>query len=278
MARIVGGIGSSHAPSIAYAWDHGQRDNPEWKPFFDAYGPVKDWLERTAPDTIVMFYNDHFNRFQLHTYPTFAIGCAEEMPVADEGRGPRPFPPVPGASDLAWHLCRGLVADEFDVTMCQEMDLDHGVMSILPLVTDAPWKVRVIPIAINVILHPLPTPRRCLKLGQAVGRAIATWPKDERVVVMSTGGLSHQLQGKDFGFMNPEWDEKFLDLVESDPERLASMTHDEFMDLGGAEGIEMIMWLAMRGALQSTGGRLKRIQRHYYAPMLTGYGLLALET
>lgn len=274
MARIVGGIGSSHAPSIAFAWDAGHRDRPEWKPFFDAYDPVKDWMAALRPDTVVVIYNDHFNRFRLDTYPTFALGCADLMPVADEGRGKRPLPDVPGNSDLSWHLSRSLVADEFDITMCQEMALDHGVMSILPLVTDVPWKVKVVPLAVNVILHPLPSVRRCWKLGEALARGIDSFPADERVVVMATGGLSHQLQGADFGFLNPEWDEAFLDRVENDPESLLDMTHDELMDRGGAEGVEVIMWLAMRGALR---GPQKRIQRNYWAPVLTGYGLLALE-
>ena len=274
MARIVGGIGSSHAPSIAIAWDSGHRDRPEWKPFFDAYDPVKAWMKALAPDTVVVVYNDHFNRFRMDTYPTFALGCAESMPVADEGRGKRALPDVPGHSDLSWHMARALVAEEFDLTMCQEMALDHGVMSILPLVTDPPWQVKVVPLAVNVILHPLPSARRCWRLGQAIARAIESFASDERVVVMATGGLSHQLQGPDFGFLNPDWDREFLRRIEHDPESLLDLTHDQIMDCAGAEGVQVIMWLVMRGALRGT---LRRVQYHYWAPMLTGYGLLALE-
>ncbi len=277
MARLIGGIGASHAPSIAYAFDAGHCDRPEWKPFFDAFHPVKDWIGRNRVDTLVVFYNDHLNRFQLDAYPTFAIGLCESMPPADEGRGARPLPPVPGDPRAAAHIARSLVEDEFDLTLCQQMELDHGVLSILPLITDPPWTVRVIPIAVNVIVEPLPTPMRCWRIGQAAGRAIRSLEGDSRVVVMATGGLSHQLHGQSFGFTNPDWDHRFLDLLESNPERLAQASHADFIQRGGAESVEMMVWLAMRGALAEYGGSMKRVQRHYYAPMLTGYGLVGFE-
>jgi len=273
--RIVGAIGSSHAPSISFAWDAGHRDRAEWKPFFDAYEPVKAWLKGLAPDVLLVVYNDHFNRFKLDAYPTFALGCADRYPVADEGSGPRALPEVPGHAALSWHLARSLVADEFDPALCQELALDHGVMCILPLLDDPPWTMKVIPLAANVVLHPLPTARRCWKLGEALARGVASFPDDTRVVVMATGGLSHQLHGPDFGFVNPEWDLEFLDRLERDPESLLALTHDDYMDRGGAEGVEVILWLAMRGAL--SGRPFKRVHRHYWAPMLTGYGLIALE-
>ncbi len=277
MAQLVAGIGSSHAPSIAYAYDAGHQDRAEWKPFFDSYLPVKAWLAALQPDVLLIFYNDHLNNFDLATYPTFALGLADSMDVADEGRGARPFPPVPGDPAFAAHLARALVTDEFDLTLCHEMVLDHGIMSILPLITDAPWTIRVVPVAVNVIVEPLPTPRRCFRLGQACGRAIASYEPALRVAVMSTGGLSHQLHGASFGFVNPAWDNRFMDLLETNPERLAEASHNDYISRGGAESVEMMVWLAMRGALQATGGYLHRVQRHYYAPMLTGYGLLAYE-
>lgn len=277
MARIVAGIGSSHAPSIAFAYDAGHQQRPQWKSFFDAYVPVKHWLQRLRPDTLIVFYNDHLNRFQLDAYPTFAIGVAPELPIADEGRGRRPLPDVEGDAALAWHVARSLVADEFDLCVCREMVLDHGVMSILPLIADQPWPMRVVPIAVNVIAEPLPTPRRCWRIGEAVARAVRSHAADTRVAVMATGGLSHQLHGAGFGFTNPEWDNRFMDLLEHEPERLAAASHDDFVLRGGAESVEMMVWLAMRGALAESGGALRRVQRHYTAPMLTGYGLLAYE-
>lgn len=277
MAVLIGGIGSSHAPSIAHAWDAGHQQRPEWKPFFDAYGPVRDWLVQQRVDTMVMFYNDHLNQFQFSAYPTFALGVAESMPVCDEGAGPRPFPPVPGHAELAWHLASSLVADEFDLTVCQEMALDHGVMSVLPMLTSPPWPIKVIPINVNVLREPLPTAARCWRIGQAVGRAIRSYAGDARVVVAGTGGLSHQLHGPDFGLVNPEWDNRFMDLLIEQPEVLAQATHEDYMLRGGAEGVEMIIWLAMRGALAAGAQSLRQVQRHYWAPMLTGYGLLALE-
>lgn len=277
MAKLIGGIGSSHAPSIAHAYDAGHTERPDWKPFFDGYKPVKDWLEREQTDVIVVFYNDHLNRFQLDAYPTFALGICETMPMADEGRGPRSLPAVPGDTDFGWHLARSLVRDEFDITICQEMVLDHGVSSILPLVTELPWKVKVVPIAVNVIQDPLPTPARCYAIGQALGRAIATYDEKINVAVMATGGLSHQLHGSSFGFVNPDWDNRFMDLIETNPSPLAQASHEDYVQRGGAESVEMMVWLTMRGALAAQDSPLQVVHRNYWAPMLTGYGLLALS-
>ncbi len=277
MGILIGGIGSSHAPSIAHAWDQGHQQRPEWQPFFEAYGPVKQWLADQRVNTVVMFYNDHLNHFQFGAYPTFAIGVAESMPVCDEGNGPRDFPAVPGDVALGWHLASSLVADEFDLTICQEIELDHGVMSVLPLLASPPWPFKVIPINVNVLRDPMPTPKRCWHIGQAVGRAIQSYDKNARVVVAATGGLSHQLHGPDFGFVNPQWDNRFMDLLIEQPEALAQATHQDFMERGGAEGVEMMVWLAMRGALSTQIQPLQTVQRFYWAPMLTGYGLLALQ-
>ncbi len=274
MARIVGGIGSSHAPSIAQAWDKGQQTDPLWAPLFDGYKPVKHWLADLRPDLMIVVYNDHMNRFFFDAYPTFALGVADSFPQADEGWGKRDLPDLPGDSAFGWHLARGLVADEFDPTICQEMAVDHGIFSVLPMLTDARWPAPVIPIAVNVIQHPLPTARRLWRLGGAIRHAVETFPEDRRVVVLGTGGLSHQLHGERFGMVSPEWDSLFLDLLESDPEQLAALSHDDYMERGGAELVEMILWLAMRAAL---GPRVRRVHRNYHAPLITGYGLLALE-
>jgi hypothetical protein len=276
MATLVGGIGSSHAPSIAFAHDAGHQDRPAWKDFFQAYAPVRAWLRAREVDTLVVVYNDHLNNFQFDNYPAFALGTGELHRIAGEGKEPRALAPVPGASPLAWHLARSLVADEFDPSLCLDMALDHGALSVLPLLDPPPWAMKVVPVAINVVLDPMPTPRRCWKFGQSLGRAIASAPSAERVVVVATGGLSHQLHGPDFGFTNPAWDQRFLDVVEADPETLSAITHAQLIARGGAESVEMMVWLAMRGALGPAQPR--RIQRHYSAPMLTGYGLLALES
>lgn len=277
MGILMGGIGSSHAPSIAHAWDAGHQGRPEWQPFFDAYGPVKQWLAEQRVDTVVMFYNDHLNHFHFRSYPTFALGVAQEMPVCDEGVGPRNFPAVPGDVELGWHVASSLVADEFDLTVCQEIELDHGVMSVLPLLASTPWPFKLVPIQINVLREPLPTPQRCWRLGQAVGRAIRSFDGNRRVAVVATGGLSHQLHGPDFGFVNPDWDNRFMDLLQHQPEVLAAASHADYMQRGGAEGVEMMVWLAMRGALSVLERPVTQLQRFYWAPMLTGYGLLALQ-
>lgn len=277
MSTLIGGIGTSHAPSIAHAYDAGGRADPQWAPVFDGYVPVQNWVHEQKPDVMVLVYNDHLNRFRFDTYPTFAFGVGDVHPVADEGRGPRDLPAVPGDPDFAWRLANGLVERDFDLTICQEMTLDHGAMSVLPLVCGLPWQVRVIPIAVNVIQYPLPSPRRCFDLGRAIASTIAADSGNERVVVMASGGLSHQLHGPDFGFTNPEWDNRFMDLIETQPEALAQATHADFAQRGGAESVEMMLWLTMSGALVESGRHARRIHRHYKAPGLTGYGALVLQ-
>jgi hypothetical protein len=275
MARIVGGIGCSHAPSIAHSYDKGLQKEPMWAPLYEGYAPAKQWLDQLKPDLIVAVYNDHMNRFFFDAYPTFALGVSDAHPQADEGWGKRDLPDLPGHAEFSWHFAQSLVEDEFDPTICQEMTVDHGILSILPLLTDNRWPAPLVPLAANVIQHPLPTPRRFFRLGQAIRTAVESYPEDLRVLVVSTGGMSHQLHGPRFGFMNPEWDNEFLDRLEADPESLALMKHHDYMARGGAESVEMIMWLAMRSSL---GPKVRRIHRHYYAPMLTGYGLVVFES
>ena len=277
MSTLIGGIGTSHAPSIARAYDAGGQRDPQWAPVFEGFKPVQAWVQSLRPDVMVLIYNDHLNRFRFDAYPTFALGVCDQYPVADEGRGPRDLPAVPGDSRFGWHLANGLVERDFDITICQEMTLDHGAMSVLPLVCSLPWQVPVVPLAVNVILYPLPSPRRCFELGRAIAAAIQSDPQARRVLVMASGGLSHQLHGPDFGFTNPEWDNRFMDLIETDPQALAQASHADFAQRGGAESVEMMLWLAMSGALHATGRPARRVHRHYAAPGLTGYGALALE-
>lgn len=275
MARIVGGIGTSHAPSIASAYDHKRQLDPVWKPLFDAYGPAKAWLEAVKPDLMIVIYNDHMNRFFFDAYPTFALGVGDSHAIADEGWGKRALPPLPGHADFAWHLARSLVHDEFDPTICQELTIDHGILSILPLLCDTPWPVPIVPLAVNVIQHPVPTARRCFRLGQAIRRAAERYAADLRIVIVGTGGMSHQLHGERFGLVNPDWDLEFLDRLQHDPDSLTRLSHDDYMERGGAESVELIMWLTMRGAL---GAAARLHYRHYYAPMITGYGLVVFES
>jgi protocatechuate 4,5-dioxygenase beta chain len=275
MATVIGGIGTSHAPTIGVAWDRGQQKEPMWAPLFDGYVPARQWLDEMHPDLFLIVYNDHVNRFFFDAYPTFALGVGAMHAQADEGWGKRPLPDVPGDSDFAWHLARSLIEQEFDPTICQEVALDHGVLSFLPLLTDSDWKVPVVPLAVNVIQHPIPTPRRLYRLGSALRQAIETYPKDRRIVVFGTGGLTHQLHGDNFGKKNTAWDNDFMDQLETAPAPLAELSTQDYMERGGTEGVEMIMWLAMRGAL---GQNVRRVHRNYTAPLTTGYGLLVLET
>jgi protocatechuate 4,5-dioxygenase beta chain len=275
MATVIGGIGTSHAPTIGVAWDKGQQQEPLWAPLFNGYIPARKWLDEIQPDLFLIVYNDHVNQFFFDAYPTFALGVGAMHAQADEGWGKRNLPDLPGDPDFAWHLARSLVADEFDPTICQEMTLDHGVLSFLPLLTDTDWKIPVVPLAVNVIQHPIPTARRLFRLGAALRHAVETYPRDKRIVVFGTGGLTHQLHGESFGRHNEAWDNEFMDRLETDPAGLSELSIQEYMERGGTEGVEMIMWLAMRGAL---GGRVRRVHRNYTAPLTTGYGLLVLET
>jgi protocatechuate 4,5-dioxygenase beta chain len=276
MARIIAGIGTSHVPSIGGAYDRKAQNEPAWKPLFDAYIPVREWLKSLRPDVVVMVYNDHGADFFFNKYPTFAMGCADTYPIADEGMGVRPLPPLRGDFDFSRHLCESLVYDEFDLTMCQEMSVEHGFLVPMHLCFDPEpeWPVAAVPLAVNVLLHPLPTARRCYRLGQAIRRAVESDPRDLRVVVIGTGGMSHQLQGPQFGAMNRDFDRDFLERIEHDPVSLTQLTHQQLMEQAGAEGIELIMWLTMRGALSPNP---RRVHKHYYAPMTTGMGLITFE-
>ena len=276
MGRIVAGIGTSHVPSIGGAYDRRKTETPAWKPLFDAYVPVREWLKALQPDVAIMVYNDHGADFFFDKYPTFAVGCADSYGIADEGFGTRPLPAIPGDLAFSQHLCRSLVYDEFDITVCQEMRVEHGFLVPMHLCFDPgeSWPVASVPIAVNVLQHPLPTARRCYRLGQAIRRAVDSYERDIKVAIIGTGGMSHQLTGSSFGEMHRANDLDFLDRIERDPEALAGLTHQVLMEKFGVEGIELIMWLVMRGALS---GRAKKVHRNYYAPMTTGMGLITLE-
>ena len=277
MGRIVAGIGTSHVPSIGGAYDRGKTATPAWKPLFDAYVPVREWLRELKPDVCIMVYNDHGADFFFDKYPTFAVGCAESYAVADEGFGVRPLPAIRGDLAFSQHLCRSLVYDEFDITICQEMAVEHGFLVPMHLCFDPQpdgWPVAAIPLEVNVLQHPLPTARRCLRLGHAIRRAVESYPRDIKVAIVGTGGMSHQLTGPNFGAMDAASDLDFLRRIETDPEGLAGLTHEQMMEKFGVEGIELIMWLVMRGALSA---QAKRVHRNYYAPMTTGMGLVTLE-
>jgi protocatechuate 4,5-dioxygenase beta chain len=276
MAQIVGGICTSHIPAIGNAIARGLQNDPYWQPFFEGYPPVREWLERVKPDVAVMVYNDHGLNFFLDKMPTFAIGAAAEYQNADEGWGLPTLPPYPGDPALSWHIIESLVADEFDITSCQEMRVDHAfTVPIALLWPGTQRRVKTVPVAVNTVQHPLPTPNRCFRLGQALGRAIASYPEDLRVVVLGTGGLSHQLDGERAGFINKDFDLECLEKIVNDPQALTNYTIHDLVRLAGTQGVELIMWLVMRGALST---RVRQVHRHYHIPVSnTAAGLLLLE-
>jgi protocatechuate 4,5-dioxygenase beta chain len=275
MARIVGGLTTSHVPAIGGAIARGLQQEPYWKPFFDGFLPVHRWLDDVRPDVAVVFYNDHGLNFFLDKMPTFAIGAAPEYRNADEGWGIPTLAPFRGQQDLSWHLIEHLVDREFDITTCQEMLVDHGFALPMKLFWPQGAPVATVPICINTVQFPLPSARRCYALGQAVGEAIATWESDLKVVVIGTGGLSHQLDGARAGFINKPFDLKFMDSLVDDPEWATQYSTHELVEKTGTQGVELLMWLATRGAVP---GRVRKVHTNYHIPISnTAAGMMALE-
>jgi protocatechuate 4,5-dioxygenase beta chain len=278
MARIIAGVGTSHTPAIGAAVDNGKMDEPYWQPLFKGYEPSKKWIADVKPDVVIMVYNDHVNAFDFKIIPTFALGCAEEFPIADEGWGARPVPVVQGYPEFAAHLVQSLVLDEFDMTIINEMQVDHGLTTPMSLLFGQPkaWPVRVIPLAVNVIQYPAPTGNRCYNLGKAIKRAVESWDEDLDVVIFGTGGMSHQIQHKRAGLINKDFDIRFLDGLSKDPEALVKIQPIEYLRDAGNEAIELVMWLIMRGAL---GDEVKEIYRFHHVPASsTAVGNIILET
>ncbi|MGH8013122.1 MAG: hypothetical protein ACREQ4_11520, partial [Candidatus Binataceae bacterium] len=232
MAQIVAGLGCSHAPSIAHAYDSGIGDEPGWRPLFRAFDHARDWLARQRPEALVVIYNDHVDTYPIDAWPTFAIGVGDEHAVADEGWGPRHFPLVPGHGALARHLANRVINAGFDLVVSQRMELDHGFLSPMPLLGKA-WALPVVPLTINVVFEPWPAPARCYAFGKAVGEAVASFSGDLRVAIIGTGGLSHQLTGPEFGRVCPQWDLEFIERLAAAPERLAEYSMADFARLGG---------------------------------------------
>jgi protocatechuate 4,5-dioxygenase beta chain len=277
LAKIIGGIATSHVPAIGAALDNGKSGEPYWQKVFSGYEFSKKWIAEAKPDVVFLVYNDHATAFSLEVIPTFALGCAAEFPIADEGWGPRPVPTVYGHPGLAWHIAQSTILDEFDMTICNKMPVDHGLTVPLSLLYGQPkeWPVKVIPFAVNVVQYPPPTGNRCYNLGKAIRRAVDSYPEDLRVVIFGTGGMSHQLQGPRAGLINADFDAKFLDRLPTDPEALAKISHLEYMREAGSEGIEMVMWLIMRGALDD---KVKVAHRFYHVPASnTAVGHMVLE-
>ena len=276
MARIVGGIAASHTPTIGFAYDRNKGDDPVWAPIFENFAPLADWLAEKRPDVLLLIYNDHVTSFFFDHYSAFALGIGPRWHVADEGAGPRDLPPIDGHPALAAHIGQSLMADEFDMSFFQHRALDHGVFSPLSVLCphEPTWPTRLVPLQMGVLQFPVPSARRFYKLGQALRRAIESYPEDLEVAIVATGGLSHQVHGERSGFNNPEWDHRFLDLFESDPEQLAGMTLAEYAELGGFEGAEVVMWLTMRSALPAN---VVCKHRSYYLPSMAGIAAAIYE-
>jgi protocatechuate 4,5-dioxygenase beta chain len=277
VAKIIAGISSSHVPAIGAAIDNKQTEEPYWKRVFSGFEKSKQWMAEAKPDVIIAIYNDHASAFSVEIIPTFALGTAAEFPPADEGWGPRPVPVVKGHPELASHIATSCILDGFDLTIVNKMEVDHGLTVPLNLVFGSPkeWPCPVIPLAVNVVQYPPPTGQRCYDLGKAIRRAVDSYPDDLRVIVFGTGGMSHQISGPRAGLINKKFDTAFLDKLTKNPKALAKMPHIEYMREAGAEGIEMVMWLVMRGALDD---KVKEVYRFYTVPASnTAVGHIILE-
>lgn len=277
MARITAGVATSHVPAIGAAIDLGKTEQPYWQPLFKGYEYVKEWVKEQKPDVIFLVYNDHASAFDMNFIPTFAIGCAPEFKPADEGWGPRPVPVVKGYPEFAAHIAQELIQSNFDLTFIHKMDVDHGLTVPLSLVFGQveAWPCLIIPFAVNVVLYPPPSGQRCYDLGKALRKAIESFPEDLNVQVWGTGGMSHQLQGPRAGLINQEFDNNFLDRLIDDAEDLAKVPHINYVREAGSEGIELVMWLIMRGALND---QVELKHRFYHVPASnTAVGHLVLE-
>ena len=276
MATIVGGIATSHTPTIGFALDAKKQQDPVWAPIFAGYEPVKKWLADKRPDVLFFIYNDHITSFFFDHYSHFTLGVGEKYWVADEGGGARKLPPIKGHPALARHVANGLAADEFDLSFFQEKGLDHGCFSPLSLLWPhkKEWPGAIVPLQVGVLQLPIPTARRCFKLGRSLRKAIESFPEDIKVVVVGTGGLSHQIQGERAGFNNTPWDMEFLELLEKDPQKLTQLTIADYATRGGMEGSEVIMWLVMRGALAP---KVKKLHQAYYLPSMTPIATVIFE-
>jgi gallate dioxygenase len=276
VARIIGAVAASHTPTIGFAYDRHKQNDPVWKPIFEAFRPVQQWLAETKPDVLFVVYNDHVTSFFFDHYSAFALGIGDSYAVADEGGGVRDLPPVKGHTGLAHHIGAALVADEFDMSFFQGRPLDHGCFSPLSMMWphEPAWPGQIVPLQVGVLQFPVPSPLRCWKLGQSLRKAIESYPEDLKVALVATGGLSHQVHGERAGFNNTAWDARFLDLIEKDPVTLTRMTQADYARLGGMEGAEVIMWLVMRGALSAS---IKCLHRTYTLPSMTGIATAIYE-
>ncbi len=270
MARVTAGVFTSHVPAIGAAIDQGRTQQSYWAPLFAGYEPSRQWARENPADVILLVYNDHATVFTLDVVPTFAIGTAARFEPADEGWGARPVPVVHGHPELASHIVQSVIGEDFDLTVVNRMAVDHGLTVPLSLMFGQPdaWPCPVIPVAVNVLQYPVPSGRRCLALGQAIGRAIASFPADLRVQVWGTGGMSHQLQGPRAGLINREFDQAFLDRITVDPAAAAAIDHVEYVREAGSEAIELIMWLIARGAMPArpSGQSPRCVHRFYHVP------------
>jgi protocatechuate 4,5-dioxygenase beta chain len=264
-------------PAIGAALDNGKSGDAYWAPLFAGYDFSKRWIAQARPDVVILVYNDHATAFSLDIVPTFAIGCAAQFAPADEGWGPRPVPVVQGHPELASHVAQAVIQQDFDLTIVNRMDVDHGLTVPLSLLFGQPqaWPVRVIPFPVNVVLYPPPSGRRCYELGMAIRRAVESFDTDLNVQIWGTGGMSHQLQGPRAGLINQAWDQRFIERLINEPEGLSRMPHLEYVREAGSEGIELVMWFIMRGALNPT---VRTVHRFYHVPASnTAVGHLILE-
>lgn len=277
MARIVGAIATSHTPTIGFAVDGQKQQDPAWKPIFEAYQPITAWLAAQQPDVLFIVYNDHVTSFFFDHYSAFCLGVGEGYAVADEGGGARRLPPIKAHGPLARHIGRQLMADEFDMSFFQEKPLDHGCFSPLSVLLPndgQSWSLPIVPLQVGVLQFPVPSAKRCFSLGQSLRTAIESYPEDLKVVLVATGGLSHQIQGERCGFNNPPWDARLMELYEHDPVALTRMTHADHARLGGMESTEFVMWLIVRGALSPA---VKCVHRSYYLPSMTAIATAVYE-
>ena len=263
------------------------RDSPSepyWKPLFDGH-PARTRVDgaRTRPTWSSSCSTTTATRSASTSSRRLRSAPDDDFDPGRRRLGvPRRCRSSIGHPELAAHIAQSVILDEFDLTLVNEMPVDHGCTVPLSIMFDQPveWPCRIIPLAVNVVQYPVPTGRRCLALGQAIRRAIDTFDEDLTVHVWGTGGMSHQLQGPRAGLINQAWDNQWLARMIDDPADLAQVPHVDYVREAGSEGIELVMWLIARGSMSDLAGGPAPDEAHrlYHVPASnTAVGQLILE-
>jgi gallate dioxygenase len=263
MAQIVAGFGVPHTPVFPFFV---KRDGPDCETA-KLFAAQRDELAAARPDVIVMFDTDHLNTFFLDNLPIFAVGVDRTFTGPNDEPREMPIYTIPSAPDLAAHIRKAGIEAGFDAALTQCFSVDHSITVPLHFLTPD-MHVPVIPIFISGHVPPLPKAERCYALGQAVARAIESWPGSQRVAIMGSGSFSLEVggprmaPGRTDGVPDPDWCTRVIKLLEDQKidTLMAEATSHQMFKAGNVGG-ELLNWIAMMGAI---GNR----KPNYIAPQM----------